>query len=163
MPKLLQIKLVPGKKLCRKCRAKVNNVDDDLNDNVIDPEILEINEEFSTEVDKKALNEMFSTIGMSPIKIKGLHDSGKLNQGKKKMSTLLDIVKCKVAKVFKLPVESFEEEKINNEIIEKAEMFDELKDVITSKLQVLNSCKEKIQVMTLVPTNWPITKVTSTS
>ena len=55
MPKLMQIKLVPGKKLCRMCQAKVNNFDGDLNDNVIDPEILEINEEFSTEVDKKSL------------------------------------------------------------------------------------------------------------
>ena len=30
MPKLMQIKLVPGKKLCRMCQAKVNNFDGDL-------------------------------------------------------------------------------------------------------------------------------------
>ena len=40
-------------------------------------------------------------------------------------------------------------------------MFDELKNVIISKLGELKSCKEKIQVMTLVPTDWPIEKVTN--
>ena len=160
---LKQIKLVPGKKLCPQCRAKMNNVEGDLNNNnVLDLEIREIDEEVTTEEDKKALNEMFSTIGMSPIKSKGLHDSGKLSQGKRKMSTLLDIVKCKVAKVFKVPVESLDQEKIiTNDIIKKAEMFDELKNVIISKLGELKPCKEKMQVMTLVLTYWPIEKVTN--
>ena len=133
-PKLKQLRLVPGNKLCRQCQAKVNSIRNDdsniinvmdvdngdlNNNNVIEPEILEIKEEVYLEEDKKALNDMFSTIGMSPIKTKGLHDSGKVNLGKRKMSTLVDIVKFKVAKIFKLPVESLDENKMKTEITEK--------------------------------------------
>ena len=174
-PKLKQIRLVPGNKLCPQCQTKVNellrNEDDenminvmddnnnDFNNNTgIDQDIFDIKDQISTEEDKKALNEMFSTIGMSPIKTKGLHDSGKVNLGKRKMSTLLDIVKCKVAKIFKLPEQSF----VENDVIEKAEMFDELKSVVNSHLEKLKSTKSKVQIMTLMPTDWPIRKVMDT-
>ena len=135
----------------------VNNGDLN-NNNVIEPEILEIKEEVYLEEDKKALNDMFSTIGMSPIKTKDLHDSGKVNLGKRKMSTLVDIVRFKMANIFKLPVESFVENEMKTEIIEKAKIFDQLKDVVISKL-LEKSTKSKIQVMTIAPTDWSISKV----
>ena len=166
-PSLKHMNLIPGNKLCRQCRTKVHTLKndvqnlmdvDDPNNKHIDPEMFDIKEEVSTEEDKKALNEIFSTIGMSPIKAKGLHDSGKVSLGKRKISSLLDIVKCKVARIFKVPEESFVE---NNkiELIEKAKMFDNFKDVFISKLQELKSTKSKIQLMTLLPTDWPISKV----
>ena len=97
---------------------------------------------------------------MSPIKTKGLHNSGKVNLGKRNMSTLVDIVKFIMSKFFKLPVESFVENEMKTEIIEKAEIFDQLKDVVISKLQE-KSTKSKIQVMTIAPTDWSISKVTN--
>ena len=41
-------------------------------------------------------------------------------------------------------------------------MFDQLKNVVSSHLEKEKSTKSKIQIMTLIPTDWPISKVEDT-
>ena len=84
---------------------------------------------------------------MSPLKTKGQKVVGKVNQGKRKCSSIVDIVKSKVAKTLNVPIESFGD---TNIIVsqEKAKMFDEMIGLLVSKLQVVNSTKLKIQIMT---------------
>ena len=57
-----------------------------------------------------------------------------------------------------VPIESFGDTNISVSQ-EKAKMFDEMIGLLVSKLQEVNSTKLKIQIMTLIPTDWTIKKI----
>ena len=65
---------------------------------VSDEEMKEIDTRTSTETEKRNINECFSAIGISQLKTKWLHYSGKATLGKRKRFSAMQCVKTKVAK-----------------------------------------------------------------
>ncbi len=59
------------------------------------------------ETEKRNISECFSAIGISPLKTKGLHYSGKATLGKRKISSAMQCVKIKVAKSLNVDSELF--------------------------------------------------------
>ena len=141
--------LIPDKKLCSNCQIQKLLLDDEEPRHVSDEEIQELevgtcaesekssnNEELrrlsdeemkefdtsiSVETEKRNINECFSAIGISPLKTKGLHYSGKATLGKRKMFSTMQCVNTKVAKSLNIDSELLNEEalKIKKEILGK--------------------------------------------
>ncbi len=113
--KEIQIDLIPGQKLCPACRGKlyndwkdreeiseVNEVEEGVN---VDEEMNILESSFSTEESRQNLSTCFTSIGVSPMKLRSLPSSSKIIQGKRKIETAVTSMTEKVAKVLSVPVE----------------------------------------------------------
>ena len=101
-----KVALIPGQKLCPKCRAQVNKLlcnaeveelEFETGDEC-DEDIRELEADTSTETDKRSVDECFSAIGISPLKMHGLHQSGKIREGKREISNALECMKTKLSR-----------------------------------------------------------------
>ena len=185
-----KLALIPGKKLCPNCRIQIHKLfpDDEEPRHVSDEEIQELeagtseesekssnNEEprrisdeemkeldtsTSAEIEKRNINECFSAIGISPLKTKGLHSSGKATLGKRKFFSAMQCVKTKVAKSLNVDSELLNNEalKIKKDILDKAKCFDTMIEHLVAKVKTVESTKIKIQILTLAPTDWSYKK-----
>ena len=72
----------------------------------------------------------------------------------------MQCVMTKVAKSLNVDSKLFHDEalKIKKEILDKAKCFDKMIDLV-AKVKTVESTKMKIQILTLVPTNWSHKKV----
>ena len=92
--------LIPGKKVCPNCQIRISKLlpNDEKQRHVSDEEIQELNTSTSMETEKTNINECFSAIGISPLKTKGLHYSGKARLGKRKLSSAMQSIKTKISR-----------------------------------------------------------------
>nr|XP_047124022.1 ARL14 effector protein-like isoform X1 [Hydra vulgaris] len=91
------LNLIPGKKLCPTCRSKVMTcLSKSISENKNDGDFDIVNEK-SIQNKKESVDTHFASAGVSPIKVKGLHKSGKIREGKRKLTALTTSIKKKVA------------------------------------------------------------------
>ncbi|XP_047137566.2 ARL14 effector protein-like [Hydra vulgaris] len=101
--------LIPGKKLCPTCRSKVMTcLSKSISENKNDKDFDIVNER-SIQNKKESVDTHFASAEVSPIKVKGLHKSGKIREGKRKLTALTFSIKKKVAISLNISEESFEE------------------------------------------------------
>ena len=157
------LNLIPGKKLCPTCRSKVMTcLSKSISENKNDEDFDIVNER-SIQNKKESVDTHFASAGVSPIKVKGLHKSGKIREGKRKLTALTTSIKKKVAISLNISEESFEEQSsFNNEYMEKANLFDNMMVLLTNKIAESTSTSKKVQLATLAPTDWSIKKVSET-
>nr|XP_047131809.1 uncharacterized protein LOC124810807 [Hydra vulgaris] len=112
------LNLIPRKKLCPTCQNKVmaclsKSISENKND-----EDFDIVNERSIQNKKESVDTHFASAGVSPIKVKGLHKSGKIREGKRKLTALTTSIKNKVATSLIISKESFEEQSsFNNKLV----------------------------------------------
>nr|XP_047130328.1 uncharacterized protein LOC124810114 [Hydra vulgaris] len=112
---------------------------------------------------KESVDTHFAFARVSPIKVNGLHKSGKIREGKRKLTALTTSIKKKVAISLNISEESFEEQSsFKNEYIEEANFFDNIMVLLTNKIAESTSTSKKVQLATLAPTDWSIKKVSET-
>ena len=132
--------LIPGKKLCPNCWIRIHKLlpedeeprhlsDEEIQEleagtcaesekssnneeprRLSDEEMKELDTSISVETEKRNIYECFSAIGISPLKTKGLHYSGKATLGKRKFFSAMQCVKTKVAKSLNVDPELLNEE-----------------------------------------------------
>jgi len=163
----IPLELVPGQKICRNCRKAISKLlmsgesDDSLEDTTADKDISALEQSYSEETNRSDLSVCFSSLGMSPIKVHSLPDATKLKTGKRKLETAITALAGKVAKSLYVPetaLEPVEMQEEQNEALEKAAAFDQMMVAIQQKVHLATSYREKIQILTLCPTNWTIKK-----
>ena len=126
-------------------------------------EDFDIVSETSIQNKKVGVNTHFTVAGISPIRVKGLHKSGKIKESKQKLTALTTSIKKKVATSLNIPEESFEEQSsFSNEYMEKANLFDNMMVLLANKIAESTATSKKIQLTTLAPTDWSIKKVSET-
>ena len=99
--------LIPGTKLCLKCRGKISRVlqepDESLSplqsdEDKVDNDIAGLDKSVSTEEERGRLSDCLSTIGSSPLKFHSQSSCSKIQQGKRKIGTAIATIKEKVSK-----------------------------------------------------------------
>ena len=149
-----KLNMKPGQKLCTNCFKKVTSEQaSDKSEDGEDNEDQE--EEFScTDLDKSVLNENASLLGISPLKSVGKRDS--LGYGKQKIKKFKQKLTCLVAASYNL-----EKEEISSDVdteCTKCIDLDRLVKAMKEKLAV-SSKEEKVQILTLSPESWSISKI----
>ena len=141
--------LIPGKKLCRNCRKKFIEVDNNENDEV------EKDYQFEDEyIHKENFNTSVEILGCSPIKSVSARD--KVGYGKRKLQEICNAVTEILGTV--LSVEGNEivcQERKNKQCCQKSEDLDRLMGLIKDKL-VVSTNEEEVKLLTLVPESWTI-------
>ena len=66
----------------------------------------------------------------------------------------MQCVKTKVAKALNIELLNDEALKIKKKILDKAKCFDKMIELLVAKVKTVESTKIKIQILTLVPTDW---------
>ena len=162
--------LIPGKKICPNCRAKVTEriklgtIEYDNDDTTGDNEeeesfIREIQSITTVEKCRDELEECFSAIGITPLKMHSQTSKGKLPYSKKKITTAVETITEKVATTLKIEKQELEHSKITplqTEIIDKAQQFDRLMELVKDKISNTLNTPDKIQLLTLAPLTWTI-------
>ena len=108
------------------------------------------------ETEKTNINECFSAIGISPLKTKGLHYSGKARLGKRKISSAMQSIKTKISRSLNIDSVLLNDEplKFKNESLDKAKCLDKMIEILAAKVKTVESTKMKIQILILAPTDW---------
>ena len=117
------------------------------------------------ETEKTNINECFSDIGISPLKTKRLHYSGKACLGKRKLSSAMQSIKTRISRLLNIDSVLLNDEllKFKNESLDKAKCFDKMIEVLAAKVKTVELIKIKIQILTLAPTDWSHKKVMDVS
>ena len=117
------------------------------------------------ETETTNINECFSAIGISPLKTKGLHYSGKACLGKRKLSSTMQSIKTKISRSLNIDSVLLNDEplKFKNETLDKAKCFNKMIEVLAAKVKTVESTKIEIQILTLTPTNESHKKVMDVS
>ena len=127
------LSLIPGKKICPTCWSRVIKLSSKSSSRNENDEDFDIVSETSTQNKKDDVDLHFTAARVSPIKVKGLHMSGKIREGKQKLTALTTLIKKKVATTLNKPEESFEEQSsFGNEYMDKANLFDKM--ILLTKL-----------------------------
>ena len=155
-----EIFLIPGKKLCPNCRAKIGEMLKlcDIESEKDDSFIKEV-EQFNACRDE--LTDCFSTIGITPFKTHSQPLHARISYSKAKINKAMDTITEKVALTLNIDkdnLESSNEKTLLPEIIEKANLFDNLMELIKDKISCTSSNSEKIKLLTLVPASWTISQ-----
>nr|XP_047129944.1 ARL14 effector protein-like [Hydra vulgaris] len=140
----IDLNLIPGKKLCPTCQSKVMTcLSKSISENKNDEEF-DIFNERSIQNKKESVDTHFASAGVSPIKVKGLYKSGKIREGKRKLTALTTSIKKKLAISLNISEESFaEKSSFNNEYMEKANLFDNMMVLLTNKIAESTSISKK--------------------
>ena len=152
--------------MCPKCRNKLsvreqsetNSINSDVSD-----EINYIEEINCIEQDQQDIPECFQSVGLSPLKVHAQPLSGRVNLGKRKLSTAISTIQGKVARVLNVTPEKINLDTSTTEDVDlsqiKTENFDRLMQLIKEKLSTIKTNREIIQVLTLAPETCSIKKV----
>lgn len=163
------VKSIPGQKICDGCRKKVSDTSrpdtesDAEGESFSDTEDITILEKSCTKIKTlEELNTSIQNLGESPFKLHGIAPHSKSSYGKKKIESVTSKLKSKVSKVlekdFSLGEELPDAEKIK-ENEQKIKDLDRLVLLMKEKLSTTNSQREKIQILTLVPSSWSRKKI----
>ena len=93
-----------------------------------------------------------SVFGISPLKKRRLHYTGKARLGRK-ISSAKQCLKTKAGRSLNINSELLNDEalKFKNELSDKAKCFDKMIELLVVKVKTVESTKMKIQILTLVP------------
>lgn len=161
-------KAIPGQKICDVCRDKVNKNKHELlqcsstnsdNEIISDEEINELESSISKQKTLEDINLSFQSIGESPLKVHALPSHCKTSYAKRKIESASSTLKSKVVKVLETDYPSDDETQITEETENKATDMDRLIELIKLKLNITNTKREKIQILTLAPTSWSRKKI----
>ena len=158
----LQLQLIPGKKLCPTCRKKISAIEAKQNNSTEEDssdEMLFVEESVSRDEDRNHLQDLFSSIGVSPIKIHGKPESVRISSSKRKIGSAVETITKKVASSINVSVEQLQSSpkaKNDRAISEKARCFDEMMSLLREKIFSLASSRSKLQILTLCPSSWTI-------
>ena len=144
------ISVKPGQKLCTACRKKVTA--EPISDHDEDQDFVSPVEE------RLLLDESLTTLGCSPLKVKGVKD--RVAYGKRKIRAVQESAADKVSKVLNIPCDAA---LLNPIVISKNECtkcndLSKLVEELKEKCQI-SSRKEKVKLLTLVPSSWSIDRV----
>ena len=160
--------VIPGQKLCPKCRIRLNDklkcVDDkrdsDIEDNYIPDNEAQM-EDMRVNLDKS-----LESMDVSPLKLHSVathskisHGKRKFDQVKKKLEKEESTIKQQVAMVMSIPSDKLDDKESQpdnfKELTTKARDLDELLFLMKEKLQISNRDR-KIQILTMVPPSWSL-------
>ena len=167
------IETIPGKKLCPTCRRKLTMIrnndsyDNDYHDDNDDTEDVSF-QSFERLDGREKLNRSLDLLDVSPIKVHSIPAHSRPSYGKRKFSeaaSRLDThgkeIKEQIAKAICIPLsELSESQKYQNELEEqeeKAKDLDKLLELMKGKMKV-STKSEQIQILTLAPPSWSISK-----
>eukprot|EP00795_Rhopilema_esculentum_P017865 gene17865-biopygen566 len=167
------IETIPGKKLCPTCRRKPTMIrnndsyDNDYHDDNDDTEDVSF-QSFERLDGREKLNRSLDLLDVSPIKVHSIPAHSRPSYGKRKFSeaaSRLDThgkeIKEQIAKAICIPLsELSESQKYQNELEEqeeKAKDLDKLLELMKYKMKV-STRSEQIQILTLAPPSWSISK-----
>ncbi len=159
--------LIPGKKLCPKCRQKlykdIKEQDrqgeeqvSDFMESSEDEEISELHKSVSLDQERSDVSGFFDALDISPLKMHAQSSSGKLKQGKRKLESVVATVREKVARSLNVASDELKDNPASSdaETLSKAASFDEMMNRLADKVKSLDNRREKLQILTLVPSNW---------
>ena len=144
-----RLKLKPGQKLCRFCYEKEPSQSEQEQRSSTDDDTYE-----PLDATQESLNTSSSLLGCSPLKPVSQRD--KPSYAKRKVQGLQKAITSKVAKVLNVPTKELP----STEMItpcEKSEDLDKFIELLKEKCHHA-SRKEKIKLLTLVPSSWSIKK-----
>ena len=158
--------IVQGQKLCLMCRNKLSvreQSETDSRNSDVNDEINYIEEIHSTEQDQQDISEYFQSFDISPLKVHAQLLSGRVNLGKRKLSTAISTIQKKVARALNVTPEEYNLDYSTTEDVDllqiKAKNFDRLMQLIKENLSTIKTNREIIQILTLAPVTWSIKKV----
>ena len=104
----IQLQLIPGKKLCPTCRKKISAIEANHSNSTEEnssEEMFFVEESVSCDEDRNQLQDLFTPIGVSPIKVHGKLESARLSSGKRKIGTVVEAITRQVASSINVPVD----------------------------------------------------------
>ena len=154
------IDVVPGKKFCRQCKSKYNNMstdeDSDNNSQCTTMSDQEFNE---GETPKKKLNSSLQSMGVSPMdSLHAVAQHSRVNNAKNKLDRAVDTLKNNLCEAYSIEFDQIDDSKDQNnseknEFKEKAIELDRLHEAMKDKL-ITATYAEKLQILTLAPDSW---------
>ena len=116
-------------------------------------EIEEIQMQIDANKNLTDLNESLHVIEESPVKLKGLSSASRSNYGKRKLSRIHQSYESKLRKV--LSINILEDQANNDHIGEDKNSLNSIANKIKSKIHNEETTRaEKLQILTLVPSEW---------
>ena len=113
---LQHLNLIPGKKLCVKCRIKVieleNKEESSEQSQISDSEVI-LENSMNVETSMTTVSERLSLVGVSPLKLHGLPSSSRVATGKRKLSVAVNNLQQKIAKSIDVPSDILTNDKTN--------------------------------------------------
>ena len=157
--------VLPGQKLCPKCRLKVSEPEkeeeepykqDELND-----ESFCFQEEHDLNLSRESLNSTLNELNISPVKLHSVAQHSKPTLGKRKLKQVEGAVPKKLATVLKVDESELEvdgnQKNLEKDIQSKGYNLDFLVECMKEKLKI-SSRKQKLQILTLIPKSWSVRK-----
>ena len=150
-----EIRLIPGKKVCRKCFTRLQKLPDGSSSSVSETDststIASTGEGTSTATDLSAmeLSSSLSQIGQSPVKLHSVSRKKRSQYGKRKLSSINREISKRLAVALDVPEEEVTYEK---SVEQKVQDFDGLMEKVKAKINEVGTTRsEKIQLLTIVP------------
>ena len=154
--------VVPGEKLCPRCREHLNNAEkDNINEEIPgnDKEIDDFQPVDTPNDCRHSLNSTLTELEISPFKVHALPSYSKMCEGKRKINQIEEAVKKKMAVVLDVsPAQLTNTSSSTNlqaDLTNKANDLDHLVECMKEKLKLANR-REKIQILTLTPKSWSV-------
>ena len=157
--------VVPGQKLCPKCRIHYNSLkypseyvdsqDEAIEEND-DSTVLQ--QDHSLCMSRQSLNSALTSLELSPLTVHSLQTSTRVTYGKRKLEKVNEVVQQRVASVLRTGENQLKCSSSDTNLKELQTKADDLEYLVTcmkEKLKVFNR-REKLQVLTLTPRSWKI-------
>ncbi|XP_071839778.1 uncharacterized protein [Apostichopus japonicus] len=171
--KKLEIDVVPGQKLCAKCRVQFYKSQKKQIETTSSESDIEAQSVAREDEVREDLDSSLDDYGVSPVKLHGIASHSRVTYGKRKFQQVKEklqeqqsSVQEKLSKIIKVTPEKLEsppEEQPESleELKQKAKDLDTLVALMKEKMRNLDR-KKKIQILTLAPSSWSVAKVSRT-
>ena len=152
LEKLVSRNIKPGQKLCPKCYQHFKEQIDQSTDSDDDSAYLPDDDKIAS------LNDSLTSIGVSPVKKKRLSGAAKISYGKKKVHQVQTAIVQNVAEVLDAGAASVAPD-IPKSVCRNCSDLEDLMASLKEKCKI-SSRAQQVQIMTLVPNSWSMTKTT---
>ena len=150
--------VLPGQKLCLKCRLKVSEPEKEEEEPYKQDELIDesfcFQEEHDLNLSRKSLNSPLNELDISPVKLHSVAQHSKPTLGKRKLKQVEGAVSKKLATVLKVDESELEadgnQKSLEKDIQSKADNLDFLFECMKEKIKISNR-KQKLQILTLIP------------
>ena len=167
------LQLVPGQKLCKACKTKVDNSlkttpieSNDSPDNHSVDEAADAADEppqSSTPVPldspRQQLNVSLSELGVSPLRMHGVRADNRVAHGKRKMEKVKAAQGEKSAEVATKVARALDVSPEQLSSFGKDAEYDRLTDLVKGKIRTSSDKRQIVQLLTLAPLSWSVRKV----
>jgi hypothetical protein len=160
-----QLKIIPGQKLCSKCRKRVGEQITEQRQIKIQRSHQEIKDiTASDSKNKAALNSSLAQLGLSPIKLHGVNRKSRTAYGRYTMEKVCTDIQTKVTNMLGIAhIDENNNSKASAADIktwkDDSEDLARLMQAIKSKISTAQNFAQKVQYLTLVPESWSYLKV----